>query len=257
MKLNIATIVLDCMPYIGSHLPMLDTLKSDWHWVIAEGAAMNVRDTGWCKPQSPRLSRDGTTEYLNCIRNHPRVRVIQRQQWNGKTEQVNACLSLMKQPGVLLQIDGDEIWTAQQLETLVRLFETEPRIQSAAFHCRYFLGPNIIVSSNNTYTSHVGDWVRAWRFTPGMQFLKHEPPTFRTACLPQATREQTKKYGLVFDHYAYALESQVRYKETYYGYAGAVDGWRRLQANQKWPVRLGSFFPWVKDSTTADLLHRL
>ena len=257
MRLNIFTICLDAMPYISSHLPVLNTLKADWHWVIAEGAAMNVKDTSWCKPQPPRLSRDGTTEYLNGIRNHARVSVIQRQQWNGKTEQVNACLSLMKQPGVLLQMDCDEIWTAEQLGCLIKLFTLYDNFQSADFYCRFFVGPNIVITSDNTYATHAGDWVRAWRFTPGMQFLKHEPPTFESACLPRATRKQTKDSSLVFDHYAYALESQVRYKEAYYGYAGAVDGWRRLQANQKWPVRLGSFFPWVKDNTTADLLHRL
>jgi hypothetical protein len=216
-----------------------------------------VKDTDWCQPQSPQLSRDGTTEYLNEIRNHPRISVIQRQQWNGKTEQVNACLSLMKQPGVLLQMDCDEIWTASKLKILVNVFGANQEIQSAEFYCRFFLGPNIVITSHNTYATHAGDWVRAWRFTPGMQFVKHEPPIFKTACLPRMTREQTRDYGLTFDHYAYALESQVRYKEAYYGYAGAVEGWRRLQANQQWPARLNNYFPWVKDSTTADLLHKL
>ena len=256
MKLEIFTIVLDGMPYLPAHLPVFSSLNCDWHWTIAEGAAMNVKDTAWCRPQPPRLSRDGTAEYLNAIRNHPRVTVIQRQSWNGKVEQCNACLEHIAEPCVLLQMDVDEIWSAKQLHALLHFFHGNPHFQSAEFFCRYFVGPNIIITSNNTYATRPGDWHRAWRFEPWVKFLKHEPPVLNRSTDPRATREQTWDYGLVFEHWAYAMESQVAFKEKYYGYRDAVKHWKRLQYNQTWPVRLGDFFPWVKDNTTADLLHK-
>ena len=54
--------------------------------------------------------------------------------------------------------------------------------------------------------------------------------------------------GLVFQHYAYATEAQIRFKESYYGYAGAVAQWRQLQQSEKFPQRLADHFAWVKDA---------
>ena len=242
MKLVLFTIVLDGMPYIGWHLPVLNQLKDvDWRWIIAEGAAMNYYDTGWCKSQSPRLSWDGTTEYLNSIRRHPRVTVLQQQQWNGKTEQCNACLEQIKEPCILLQVDCDELWTAQQLRGLLELFQRP--WNSARFFCQYRVGPNLIVTSENTYGNKTGEWHRAWRYTPGMRFERHEPPVMNGIAERCATREFTRDMGLVFDHWAYALEAQVKFKEFFYGYTGAVQHCKRLQAHNNFPTKLNNFLP--------------
>jgi hypothetical protein len=56
----------------------------------------------------------------------------------------------------------------------------------------------------------------------------------------------------VFDHYAYAIENQVRFKERYYGYRDAVKHWRKLQSHPgPWPVKLKEFLPWVDDRVMA------
>ena len=52
------------------------------------------------------------------------------------------------------------------------------------------------------------------------------------------TRDETAAAGLVFNHYAYVLEEQVRYKEVRYGFKGAVEGWKRLQEAKNFPVGL-------------------
>ena len=54
------TIVLDGMPWLPMQLAMMQRLKCDWLWAVAEGVADNVADTGWCKKIPPRLSNDGT-----------------------------------------------------------------------------------------------------------------------------------------------------------------------------------------------------
>ena len=254
-KLCIMTICLDSMPYITWHLPVFNRLTIPWRWIVAEGAAMNVKDTAWCRPQTPRLSNDGTTEYLNSLKGHPRITVLQRPSWDGKVEQCNACLALIKEPCLLLQVDSDELWTAEQLETLVSFFNAYEQIKSARFLCRYFLGVNVHITSRNGYGNHPGEWLRAWRFEPGMKFLKHEPPVLAGCEGPCATREQTAEVGLVFDHWAYVFEKQVAYKEQFYGYKDAVKHWRRLQENKIWPVKnLQSFLPWVGPGVTADRL---
>ncbi len=60
--------------------------------------------------------------------------------------------------------------------------------------------------------------------------------------------------GLIFDHYAYVYESQVRFKQRYYGYADAVDHWRKLQAHTDFPCKLKDFLPWVTDNAIVDTL---
>ena len=59
----------------------------------------------------------------------------------------------------------------------------------------------------------------------------------------------------MFQHFAYATHAQVRFKESYYGYTGAVDRWRALGEAVRTaagPLRLGDHLPWVLDDTLVD-----
>jgi len=255
MKLHIFTIVLDGMPFISWHLPVFNRLKLDWHWYIAEGAAMNQHDTKWCRPQSPRLSRDGTTEFLNGLKWHPRITIIQKQRWQGKVEQCNACLDQIHKRGILLQLDCDEFWTPEQIEGIVNFFEAYENINSAQFYCRYFVGPNLVITNTDNYGNRNGEWLRAWRYEPGMKFESHEPPLLRHATTPMASKDQTRECDLIFDHYSYVLESQVAYKSAFYGYRNAVQQWKRLQENKTWPVELRTYCGWVKDNALVDKIN--
>jgi hypothetical protein len=249
---------LDAEPFIERHLAVFERLNLDWEWRIAEGAADNTHDTAWCRPQSPRFSRDGTTEYLTKISRHPKVKLFRRQLWDGKTAMCNACIADIKEPCILLQMDSDEIWNAWLLDRLVRKLEEMPEAMRAHFYCRYFLGKNIISTSTNGYGNRIGEWLRVFRFEPGMMFSCHEPPILAGNKGPAITRDETRDLGLVFDHPAYMLEKQVAYKEAFYGYKGAVEQWKRLQANTEWPVRdLRRFLPWVGVGASADLFSNV
>jgi len=256
-KLYIMTIALDARPFLNHQLYTFNRLDVDWRWYVVEGAAMNRGSTAWCKSQPPRLSRDGTTEFLNQIRNHPRVIVIQRQGWESKDAMVNAALNRMDSPGVLMQVDADEFWLPRQMALIHKLL-TESEYSSAQFFCRYFIGSNIVITSENGYGNRPEEWVRAWKFAPGMRFISHEPPLLSgNRVLPKLGRDATRNMGLVFDHYAYTTADQVKYKEQFYGYANALLKWKQLQLNQAWPVvDLKKFLPWVGDGVTADLLFR-
>lgn len=244
------------MPFITWHLPVLNTLPFEWHWTVAEGAAMNMKCTSWCRPQKPRHSNDGTVAYLEEIARHKRVTVITRSSWDGKVAMCNACLANVVDPCVLLQMDADELWTADQLGTLLQFFEAYPGLNCARFYCQYFLGQNIVSTGQDSYGNNPGEWLRAWRYTPGMRFERHEPPVMGGMKEISATREQTKECDLVFQHYAYAFLKQVEFKQEFYGYKDAVKHWLRLQQNTRWPVKLQEFLPWVDANATADLCVR-
>jgi hypothetical protein len=255
MKLVIFSIIFNGMPFVRRHLPVFEQLKCDWQWIVVEGAAANTHDTKWCKPQPPGFSRDGTSEYLNSIIRHPRVSVLRRQMWDGKVSMCNWAIQDIAEPCCLLQVDCDEIWTAEQIEKIVEAFGKCPHIYRMYFWCRYFLGPDIIATSENGYGNRKGvEWLRAFRFMPGMTFSKHEPPVLSgNSRGVSLSRDETRAMGLVFEHYAWQLESQAAFKEKFYGYRNAAACWRRLQENKNWPVKdLRSFLPWVGPGASAD-----
>jgi hypothetical protein len=63
--------------------------------------------------------------------------------------------------------------------------------------------------------------------------------------------DETEAMGAVFQHYAYVTEEQAQFKESYYGYAGAVAAWRDLQCH-KGTGFLGEYLDWVRDYTIFD-----
>jgi hypothetical protein len=255
MKLHIITLVLDGMPFIPYHLPMLQMTNVDWRWHIVHGAAMNNGSTSWCNAQEARLSLDGTTEYLAIIKHHPRVTIYERPGWISKDDMVNEPLRHITEESVLMEIDVDEIWQSKQLDKIVWLVG-DNKTKLARFKCRYFLGLNILSTSQSGFGNNPGEWLRAWHFRPGDNFERHEPPQLRQQLWgAELTQEFTADQGLVFDHYAYAFQHQLEYKERWYGYPNAVSHWKKLQENQHWPVTdLKKFLPWASPGSTADKL---
>lgn len=248
MKLVVFTIAYNGMPFLPTIFFNLQATKLDWRWIVAEGAARNTHCTSWCNQQAPGLSQDGTTEFLDMLKNHPRVTVLRNEMWDGKLEMCNACLAEIKEPCVLMQMDSDEIWRSDDIERIVRTFETE-LVKSALVRCRYFLGVNILATSANGYGNNAFEWARIWRFNVGDKFERHEPPQ-----LKQTAKGNMVRLGSpTFDHYAWWSENQVAYKEQFYAYPLALAHWQMLQANTEWPVKdLRKFLPWVGMGATAD-----
>lgn len=270
-RLEIVTIVLDGFPFLPMQLATFNRLSVDWHWSIAEGVALNVADTQWCAKIEPRLSNDGTTEFLNQLKNHPRVTVYQQKLWHGKTAMFNTMLAEIKEPCVLLEVDVDEVYQAWMLDHLFKFFSAiSPGIgcptcrptgpNCARFFMRYFVGPNLITVGENAYGNNAGEFLRLFRFSPGMTFARHEPPFLNGVngsmenCIP---RETTRRLGIVPDHYAYVLPSQLKFKETYYQYPNALAHWQRLQEYKgPFPTKLKPFLPWTDDRAMVDTLWK-
>ena len=256
MKVAVFTICLNAMPTLPSIFFTLNSADIDWHWYVAEGASMNTHCTSWCNQQEPGLSKDGTTEFLNLIAKHPRVTVIRKEMWDGKVEMCNECLSYISEECILIQMDADELWRADVLERFVHYFAEDGKASCAQLKCRYFLGVDILSAKDGTYGNKPGEWLRAWKFTPGDKFERHEPPQLKQAVKGYPLSPQWLSMdGIYFDHYAWAFENQVAYKELFYGYSNAMLHWLRLQDNTSWPVNdLRSFLPWVGAGAQADKL---
>ena len=271
LPLHFFTIVLNGEPFIRHHLEQFLFLPFRWHWHIIEGVAELNHDTAWSLPNGGRisdelhnngLSNDGTSEYLDRIsRKHPERITLYRkppgQFWDGKREMVNAPLPRINEECLLWQVDADELWVAEKLAAMRELFIASPQKTAAYFHCDYFVGPRKYVSTLNTWATYPEDWIRVWRYAPGLTWSAHEPPIIlnregrNPATMNPFSRDETLRHGITFQHFAYALESQVRFKEIYYGYKDAVYHWRRLQ-NSCGPVNPGEFLPWARHDALVD-----
>jgi hypothetical protein len=260
MKLQIITIVLDGYRFLPTQFYVLNSLppEIDWHWWVSEGVADNTHCTQWCKKIEPRLSNDGTTGFLRHLNAyHPRVHHFPTSHWDGKVSMFNHVLKRLKEPCVLMEIDADELWTSEQIQNIYRIFTAVPPFNLKAFNCarffcRYFVGPNLVAVGEDCYGNNPNEWLRAWRYEPGMTFKTHEPPCLSGVNEPGkencVSRKMTRENGMVFDHPAYMFREQVAFKETFYGYADAVKHWERLQAYEgPLPTPLKPFLHWVDD----------
>jgi hypothetical protein len=277
LPVHFFTIVLNGKPFIEYHIDMMRQLPFKWVWHIVEGVADLVHDTAWSRQAGGRipddvhdkgLSNDGTSEYIDALaKQFPgQVKVYRKgggRFWDGKREMCNAPMASINENCLLWQLDADELWTAGQVARMRQMFLAEPDRTAAFFWCHFFFGPDRIISTRNCYAQNPRmEWLRVWRFSPGMKWAAHEPPVL-AAIKPDGSRvdqatvkpfmhAETEKAGLVFQHFAYATREQVRFKESYYGYKGAVESWQRLQNMDRLPVPLKGTIAWVNDHTMID-----
>lgn len=283
LPVHFFTIVLNGEPFIRYHLDVFRALPFPWHWHVVEGVASLAHDTGWSLAAGGHvdaamhrngLSVDGTTRYLDEIAAAESGRVTvyrkpNREFWDGKREMISRPLSSIAEESLLWEVDADELWTAEQIASLHRLFLDEPERTAAYYWCHFVPAPGAVVATRYNYSQNPAyEWLRTWRYRPGDRWEAHEPPILRrrtrfgyvdVAKIRPFLHAETEAAGAVFQHFAYATEPQLRFKETYYGYRGALAGWSKLREAvdaSHGPVRLGDYLPWVEDETLVDSAER-
>jgi hypothetical protein len=256
--MNVAfTIVLNGMPFIRQQMEIIPKIFD--HWYIVEGVALPVKDTSWCRAPSSEfhdenyLSIDGTKEYLDSIQ-ADKVTVIRNnnQPWNGKVDMCNSFMDKLPENTTLMQFDADEIWNEDTLNRMLIFCQGIDSDLAMRFRCNYFVGPDIKILSQDTYGDMPYEWYRLWKFKkPGVRWVAHEPPTLDRQFVV-LDKNFTASKGWVFEHHAYVYAHQVAFKENYYGYAGAVESWKKLQEHKEFPCLLRDHLPWVQDNAIVD-----
>lgn len=257
MKKIAFSIVLNGMKFLPRQMEILPKMFDKWY--IIEGPVKPVNCTSWCKNIPPHylnnvnMSSDGTYEYLNTINNN-NIEIIRspivngkHTYWNGKVEMCNSFMDKLENV-ILMQIDMDEFWGEK---TLNQIFDWSKNIGKcvAQFKCNFFVGENLVTYGSNCYGDMPYEWNRLWVIEEKTSWKTHEPPKLNMENYMIYPKQMTFNAGWGFRHYAYVYEEQVKFKEEYYGYKGATDGWKRLQKETTFPVYLKNYFPWVKDNT--------
>jgi len=279
LPIHFFTIVLNGEPFVRYHIGTFKRLPFKWHWHIVEGVADLKNDTAWSLNFGGRisaelhhngLSNDGTTAYLDTLKKEfPENITVYRKPpgvfWDGKVEMVSAPLQNIREECLLWQVDADELWTSDQINAGRNMFLNNPNRTAAYYYNYFFVGPDLVTTTLDTYGNNTSyEWLRTWRFKPSYEWASHEPPKL---CKPVENgnlidiaeinpfkHSETKDRGLIFQHYAYATEAQLAFKEIYYGYKNAIKGWRVLQTQNKFPVSLKEYFTWVKDDAKVDTI---
>ncbi|KAH8063734.1 glycosyl transferase [Aureococcus anophagefferens] len=219
------------------------TARRSWEWHVV-GASRRAADAARPYAEDPipasfhrgGLSVDGSSEYVDGLAASDARVVVHRPRkggfWRDKVEMAAAALNAASPgPGaLLLQLDVDELWTADALGAALRLLG-DSDLTCAYFHCHFLVGPKLATATPRGYGhSDAYEWLRLWRADPDDVFwASHAPPrlALRTGagweplagarCLGH---NATAAAGAVFTHHAYVAERQVAFKERY-GYAGA------------------------------------
>ena len=188
-NLVFVTLVLNGLPFIRYHINQFNTLGSElrWQWHIVEGVAFGRAHHLYPYSTKPipasfytRKGRsvDGTSGYIDALalRFPGKVVIHRRHAWRDKVEMLNAVLTHISSPVVLMQIDVDELWTANQITKAFYLLHRN-RTACAYFHCHFHITPELLTYSTNVY-SHRNDieWLRMWSYRPGMLWIAHAPP---------------------------------------------------------------------------------
>ncbi|WP_346291451.1 hypothetical protein [Sphaerothrix gracilis] len=277
LPVHFFTIVLNGQPFIEYHIDIFQQLSFEWHWHIIEGVAAIKHCDSWSLKNGGHItdemhfegrSNDGTSEYLDKLsQQYPNKITIYRKPknvfWDGRIEMVSAPIPNIKQECLLWQIDVDELWTAEQIRTSRRLFLENPYKTAAYYWCHFFVGRNLVVSTRNCYSQNPNyEWLRTWRFKPGAAWKSHSPPRLFTkeedgeskniAEINPFLHEETEQNGLIFQHFAYVMPPQLTFKEHCYGYKDALKGWKLLQEETNFPVKLSKYLSWVEDDTLVD-----
>ena len=273
LPVHFFTIVYNGMPFIEKHLAVFRQLPFEWHWHIIEGAAKLVGDTAWSLSHGGQLpmnasflSEDGTKEYLDKIAaEFPQNITLYRKSeyWHGKLEMISAPVASLPKEALLWEIDVDEIWNADQIITLVKQFIQEPKRTGAAFYCRFFVSPNHVADNLGAYGNNsdsLWEWRRVWKYRAGDHWGSHEPPLLLrkkgndfqdVMTINPFTHQETWRMGLVFDHFAFATKKQLKFKETYYGYSGAVKAFEKMIKDDNKEILVNKYYSWIKDPIWA------
>lgn len=121
-------------------------------------------------------------------------------------------------------VDADEIWSANVLERVIALLETD-QYDSMSFKATSFYGgfERVMTGFEREFEVH-----RIQRWYPGATWASHRPPTVN-APDGRPWREhrhlnhhQTEEMGLTYFHYSYVFPSQMQAKAEYYHARGGT-----------------------------------
>lgn len=190
--------------------------------LVVEGGSRHAAHA--CTPDGH--STDGTLETLRrfVAEEDPdgKVQLITREgYWNEKDEQSHA-YACRATGDWLWQIDIDEFYRPEDMQTILALLAGDPHITGAAFHTLNVWG-DLQTRVNGLHLMAMGQvFRRLFRWGPGYRYATHRPPTVLDAQGRDLTRGHwiagaaMEARGIFLYHYSLLFPRHVRAKCDYY-----------------------------------------
>lgn len=158
-----------------------------------------------------------STDHTNAILDKFSIPTVHGQ-WQEKDDEQNAALSLVSDDADFVWcLDADEIWKAQDIESVMRLLQTGA-VDSVSFNMTSFYGgfDRYMTGFEEKFEVH-----RIQRYYPGARFETHRPPTINA---PDGKPWRLHRHAFIeperFYHYSYVFPSQMKAKAQYYDAMG-------------------------------------
>jgi hypothetical protein len=122
----------------------------------------------------------------------------------------------------LWQVDIDEFYRPEAIETVLALLEERPDITAVSFQQRTFWGSLDYWTDSWALSAGKSEYHRLFKWGPGYTYLTHEPPTVLDESGTDLRDKvwlrgkQLQRMGVELHHYSLLLPSQVRQKSAVY-----------------------------------------
>lgn len=214
--------------------------------IVVEGASPNAAQDS--TPDGHSI--DGTLETLHRFQTEEdldnKVQIVTRNGfWLEKDEQ-SAAYAERATGDYLWQVDVDEFYLPEDIQTIFNLLKGDPTITEIAFEGIHLWGGfDYFVESGFMWYPKRNNYHRLFKFGPGYRYVTHRPPTvldpsgIDVMTINALSKKDTAAMGIYMYHYYAVFPAQVMRKARYYKRIGweftsqmerwATDTWMNLE----------------------------
>jgi len=219
-------IVLNGMPFIEYSLKSVYDFA--YEIIIVEGAVENCMFAA--NPDGS--STDGTVEFIKSFPDpQKKIRLVQGR-WPEKCEMQNEALKYVTGDYVWL-IDSDEVYRSQDVEKIKEILKSDSSITQVNFIPNSFWKGFDYIFVSSKFFEDSCHCRRLFKYVPGAMFTTHRPPTMVWPGCDRTTEQMnlldgttTRQMGIIFYHYSYVLDKQVKQKIELYRRYGWGKHWK-------------------------------
>jgi hypothetical protein len=226
-KISFGIIVLNGEPFTRYCINAL--YPHAYEIIIVEGACEGARGFATSKGHST----DGTLEILREIKKHQdpenKITVITAEDeghsngfWPGEKHEQSRTYAKRATGNYLWQVDIDEFYRDEDIESIKQILENDPEITSVSFKQQQFWGGFDYLVDGWLLKRGAEEFHRLFRWGAGFEYTSHRPPTVINALGVDTRRikwlraKHTEEMGIYLYHYSFVFPKQVAEKADYY-----------------------------------------
>jgi len=221
VKISFGIIVLNGQPFVKYCLRQIYPFAHEI--IVVEGACVNAKSIA----TKDGHSTDGTLRVLKEFKKEEdydnKLKIITKKGfWSEKDEQSRAYAKVIT-GDYLWQVDIDEFYKEEDIKTMLKILQQDPKITAISFKQISFWG-DIKYYTDGWFLKHQFPLVyRVFKFNKGYKYVTHRPPTIindQGKDLKEIKHVNGdyiyKKYDIRMYHYSLLFPKQVIEKSKYY-----------------------------------------